>query len=109
MNNTRTDRFGNKCDAYGNIIGSSSSTPRKPTKKELIEEIKRLLGTNELVLVDDFDVKLVRHVCSMGKKIWLLRRKNMDVPTPVGVLNIDFYMCTMCRKAYIDKNSLEFL
>lgn len=78
------------------------------SRKQITEYMQGMLGAREVVLVDEFETLLARHICNGGEKIQLLQRCRMPIELPDGVscLNAEYYFCQMCGKLIIDKNSI---
>lgn len=83
---------------------------QKVTKRDIVEYIKRIYNTENVVMVDEMETRNARHICPQGKVINILPVYAQLVQLPTGeYINVNVVYCRSCGKLIIDKNSLEML
>lgn len=83
---------------------------QKVTKRDIVDYIKRIYNTENVVMVDEMETRNARHICPQGKIINILPVYAQPVQLPsVGYINVNVVYCRNCGKLIIDKNSLEML
>lgn len=84
-------------------------------RRDLINLVCMTLGTQNYVLLDDFESNVARHICHGGKKINLLQRELLRLPISTngydidGCLNVDYFLCRNCGKLFLNKQSLSIV
>lgn len=83
---------------------------KRTTRKDILDFIQMSTNCSDLVLVEDFDSTIARHICLGGKKIQLLPKQVYNLITNEGyTVNINYFFCPMCRKCIVDKNSIDLI
>ena len=80
-----------------------------PTKKSIQDYICLYLGSNNVVVVDEFDTVKTRHICANSKCVSLLGNQFIPVPTTKGIINVEVFCCYRCGKIIINKSSMDFV
>lgn len=87
------------------VGGFNRSKFRKPGKREIIEWFKNYVGASELVLVDDMNSNVTRHVCIGGNSVDVLQKLVYNLPFPDGsYVVLEYFQCPKCRKVILDRN-----
>lgn len=80
------------------------------SRKEIVDYICAMLGTGNVVLLDEFETDKARHICRGGKDIVIMSREYMDVALPDGnYITAEYYLCRSCGKLLLNKNSLTLV
>ena len=82
-------------------------TGRMPTRKEKVDFLRATFNASDVVLVDEFEALTLKHICVGGNIIYLLNKSTFNLQTPQGVLCVEYFFCSVCRKLYINKCTLE--
>lgn len=104
-----------ECDPFGNPYGNpyggayQQQHVKKTTKRDILNYLMMQAGTQDIVQVDDFETPKARHICKGTKEIKVLDMFTIGVPTTEGMLNVRYFLCPMCRRLIIDKQSLEMI
>lgn len=87
-----------------------SQQPRRHiTKKEILEYIQNFTCASELKQVDSFETLLARHICQGTTVIKLLNKSIIEVPVDdCGCIPVEIFVCPVCRKVIVNKQSLDF-
>ena len=78
------------------------------TRKNIIEMICYNLGTQNYVMLDEFETAKARHICQQNNKIYLLDREQMNLvfPDGSGSILVEYYLCRQCGKLMLNKDNL---
>ena len=80
---------------------------RKTTRKDILMYLQTRAASNDVVTVDDFETESTRHICRSTKEIKLLTKGIEAVPTSEGVLHVEYFLCPVCRRLILNKNTLD--
>lgn len=80
---------------------------RVPTRKEKIEFLRSVFSASDVILVDEFESTILKHICIGGKTIYILPRSVYNLQTPQGTQCVEYFFCNVCRKLYLNKCTLE--
>lgn len=80
-----------------------------PTKQAIRDYVCMFMGANSVELVDDFETLKARHICQGTTMIQLLDRRYVPVPTTKGMINVEVFFCTNCRKLIINRSSMDMV
>lgn len=77
-----------------------------PRRNEVLEYFKQYVGCQELVQVEETDSPFARHICTGVKKIQLLPKLYLDIPTndEMGFVHLEYYQCMNCGKVVLNRN-----
>lgn len=79
------------------------------TKKEIVEFIQAYTGSINVEQVDSFETQRARHICSGTSIIKILDKSVIEVPLKQGgSILVETFICPMCRKVLVNRESLEF-
>lgn len=83
-------------------------------KRDLVLYIQSFhnVMNGEIVMVDEFETEMLRHICVADMVrgdncIRLLNKGYMNIPTPKGVANVEYFICNGCGKTWILRDSLN--
>lgn len=94
-------------DPYNGVYPQQPQRVHKTTKGDILNFIQMQTQASEIVQVDYFESMLARHICNGGNKIQLLQKITYPIQTECGVVNAEYFLCNICRKCLIDRNSIE--
>lgn len=86
---------------YNNCNGIS------PTKKAIKDYLCNITNCSSVETVEDFETLRTRHICQGSKIINILDKNTISVQTTKGVVNVEFFLCSMCGKLIINSSSIE--
>lgn len=81
---------------------------RKTTRKDVITYLQNKSCASEIVLVNDFETQRARHICKGGKDIYVLEKGIEQVPTSFGYISVEYFLCPVCKKLILNKQTLVF-
>lgn len=87
---------------FNNMNGGIS-----PTKQSIKDYICLYVNCSSVLTVPEFDTLRIRHICKGFKRIILLDKSCIPVPTTKGIINVEIFFCNTCRKLIINKSSME--
>lgn len=79
------------------------------SRMDIIHYLSNYFCASEVVLVDEFETRMARHICQGTNIIQLLKVFVFYVPTVKGIVPVEIVYCNYCRKLIINKNSIELL
>lgn len=77
---------------------------KNPSKSEVINWFKNLMGARELDLVDSTFDQYARHVCLGGNRVEILYKKVYVAQLPKGEVPLEYYQCPKCGKIILNRN-----
>lgn len=80
-----------------------------PTKQSIKDYVCLSTNCTSVEMVDEFETVRARHICLGTRVIKLLDKIYVPVPTTKGMLNVEVFLCPICRKLIINKSSMEVL
>lgn len=91
--------------------GQFPQQPVRPhiTKRDILGYIQSFTSASEIKQVDSFDTLRTRHICAGMQGIKLLDKTFIEVPVGDGSnIPVEVFVCPVCRKVIVNKQSLEF-
>lgn len=77
------------------------------TRRDLIDYMKSMFNTNNVVVLDEFETRRTRHICHGFNEISILEMGTSNVTLPdYSSVNINYFFCRRCGKLFLEKNSL---
>lgn len=77
------------------------------TQKSIKEYVCLTTGCTSVEVVDEFDTNMTRHICPGSKRVILIERGVIPVPTNKGIVNVGIMFCRGCGKLILDRSSME--
>lgn len=81
----------------------------KTKKKDVINYLQQLSNASVIEQLDEFETANARHICQGTKKIQILPKGVVSVPTTEGMVNVEYFLCQGCRLLMINKQSIWML
>lgn len=78
----------------------------KTKKKDILNYMQSLSGAQVVEQVDEFETLNARHICYGSKKISILPKCTIQVPTSEGMLPVEYIFCQSCGTLWVNKSSL---
>lgn len=77
------------------------------TRRDLIDYMKAMFNTNNVVVLDEFETRRTRHICHGFNEISILGMGTANVTLPdYSAVNVNYFFCRRCGKLFLEKNSL---
>lgn len=90
---------------YQNLSGCGRG--RVPTRKDKVEFLRYIFNASDVILVDEFESITLKHICVGGKTIYILPKSVYNLQTNQGILCVEYFLCNVCRRLYLNKCTLE--